>query len=62
MKVDVVDNLVRRAAIVLQNIVIRRTRSRGDFLQDREHLEEVVVGDVCQFGAVVLGDDELAGC
>ena len=52
-------HLMRQAAIVLQNVVVLSSDCRSNFLCRRQYLRELVVGDVCEFGAVMLGDDQL---
>jgi len=59
LTVDMVDNLVRNPAVVLQDIKVLRTNGSGNFLGDGQQLSQRVVGDVCELLAVVLGDDEL---
>lgn len=54
-----VNDLVRDAAVVLQHVVVGRARSGGQLLDNDEDLAEVLVGDVLEGLAVVLGDDEL---
>ena len=54
-----IDLLVCDPPVVLQNVVVFDTLCDGDLLRDFEDLGELIVGDVVQFGAVVLGDDEL---
>lgn len=46
VKVHMIDHLVGRAAVVLQNVIVHCTGSRGDFFEDGEDFEEGVVGDV----------------
>lgn len=55
----VVDQLVRDAAVVLQDVVVLAADGLGDLLGDGQNLGQLVVGDVVQLGAVVFGDDEL---
>jgi len=52
-------HLMGQAAIVLQNVVVLGSDCRRDFLRCRQYLRKLVVGDVCEFGAVVLGDNQL---
>jgi hypothetical protein len=47
MDMHVVDLLMRSAAIVLENIVVLRSRGAGDLGGDRQEVGETVVGDVC---------------
>lgn len=54
-----IDLLMCDPPVVLQNVVVFDTLCDGDLLRDFEDLGELIVGDVVQFGAVVLGDDEL---
>jgi hypothetical protein len=61
VEVNVVDNLVSDASIVLQDVVVFGVYGLGDLLCDGQNLCELVVGDVVEFCAVVLGDDQLAG-
>jgi len=53
-----VHHLMRYPAIVLQDVVIRCARGRGDALGHGHDFREVLVGNVGQFGAVELGDYE----
>lgn len=55
----VIDNLVRDAAVVLQDVVVLAADGAGDARGNGQDLGQLVVGDVVQLGAVVLGDDEL---
>lgn len=59
VEMHVVDDLVRDAAVVLQDVVVGEVLRDGDFLGDGQQLRELVVGNVVQFCAVVFGDDEL---
>lgn len=59
MEMHMIDLLVRQPAVVLQHVVVLDALSNGDLLCDLENLGQLVVGDVVQFGAVVLGNDEL---
>jgi hypothetical protein len=52
---------MRNASIVLQDIVVLDVLRNCNALGYREHFCELVIGDVVQFCAVVLGDDELWG-
>jgi hypothetical protein len=61
MEVHMVHHLVRNASIVLQDIVVLNVLRNRNALRYREHFGELVIGDVVQFCAVVLGDDELWG-
>lgn len=61
MEVDMVDDLVGDAAVVLQHVIVGGARGRGQLLDDDQDLAQVLVGDVLQRAAVVLGDDELGG-
>lgn len=54
-----IDLLMCDPPVVLQNVVVFDTLCDGDLLRDFEDFGELIVGDVVQFGAVVLGDDEL---
>lgn len=46
-------------SIVLKNIVVFQTLCDGDFLRYGKDLGELVIGNVVEFRAMVLGDDEL---
>jgi hypothetical protein len=59
VEVDVIDNLMSDASIVLQNVVVLGIYGLSDLLCDGQDLCELIVGDVVEFCAVVLGDDEL---
>lgn len=59
MEVNVVNHLVSDSSIVLQNVVVACIDCLCDLLCDGQDLCELVVGDVVEFCAVVLGDDEL---
>jgi hypothetical protein len=62
MEMHVINNLMRNATIVLQDVVVLDVLRNGDFLCYSEDLRELVVGNVVEFCAVVLRDDELVGC
>jgi hypothetical protein len=51
--------LVRQTPIILQDIVVLRARSGGKFLSHGQDFCEGRVGDIRQFGPVVLWDYEL---
>ena len=53
---DVVDHLVRHAAVVLQDVVLLCARSDGDLLGDGKQLGQVLIRNIVQLGTVVLGD------
>lgn len=55
----VVNDLVRDAAVVLQDVVVLAPDGLRDLLGDGQDFVQLVVGNVMQLGAVVLGDDEL---
>jgi len=59
MKVDMIDLLVRQPTVVLQHVVVLGARGLRDVLRHLQDLEQLVVGDVGELGAVVLRDDEL---
>ena len=59
MKVHMINQLMRRSPIVLQNIVVNGARGLCDALGHAEDLRQVLVGDVRQLDAVVFGDHEL---
>ena len=59
VEVDVIHDLMSDAAVVLQDVVILSVYGLSDFLCDRQDLCELVVGDIVEFCAVVLGNDEL---
>jgi hypothetical protein len=50
-------HLMCQSPIVLQNIVVLHSNCRGDFLRGRQYLSQLIVGNVCQLGAVVFGYD-----
>lgn len=52
-------HLMRKSPIILQKVVVLRPDCCCDFLCSRQYLSELVVRDVCQFGAVVFGYNEL---
>lgn len=53
----VIYHLMRQSPIVLQNIVVLRSNCRGDLLRGRQYLSQLIVGNVCQLGAVIFGYD-----
>lgn len=55
----VIDNLMRDAPVVLEDVVVLAADGLGDLLGDGQDLGELVVGDVVELGAVEFGDDEL---
>lgn len=59
VKMDMVYLLVSQATIVLQDVVVVVSLSSSNLLGHWEQLSESVVGDIGQFGTVVLGDDKL---
>ena len=59
VEVDVIHDLMSDAAVVLQDVVILSVYGLSDFLCDGQDLCELVVGDIVEFCAVVLGNDEL---
>lgn len=61
VEVHVVHDLVRHAAVVLQDVVLVCAGCAGDPGGDGKEFGQLVVGDVGEFGAVVFGDDELRG-
>lgn len=58
LTVNVVDHLVSHAAVVLQDVILLGTSCDGNLLGDGEQLGQVLVWDVVQLSAMVLGDDE----
>jgi len=56
-----VDDLMRNASIVLQDVVVLDTLGNRDLLCDGKNLDELVVGNVVQLCAVELRDDQLIG-
>jgi hypothetical protein len=54
-----VDHLMSRPSIILQTIPVLRTRRLREFLDYRQDLAQLVVGDVSELCAVVFGDHEL---
>lgn len=56
----VVHDLVRNAAIVLQNVVVLHALCQRDLLGHRQDLGKLIIGDVVELRAVELGDDELS--
>lgn len=59
VEVNMVDNLVSNASVVLQDVVVFSVHRLSDFLCDGQDLSELIVGDVVEFCAVVFGNDEL---
>jgi hypothetical protein len=59
MSTYMVDLLVRDPSIVLQNVVVLDALRNRNTLRHRQDLGELVIGDVVELRAVVLGDDEL---
>jgi hypothetical protein len=57
--VNVVNQLVRNPAVVLQDVEVLDSNGVGDLLCNRKELCQGVVRDVCELLAVELGDDEL---
>ena len=56
--VHMVHHLVRNAAVVLQQVVVRRTRSQRNLLGDGQDVAQRVIGQLVELGRVILGDDE----
>lgn len=54
-----IHDLMSHTSIVLQNIVVLSIHRLGNLLCNGQDLCELVVGDIVEFCAVVLGDDEL---
>lgn len=54
-----IDLLMRKPAIVLQDVVVLKALRDSDLLGYGQQLGELVVGDVVELCAVVFGDDEL---
>lgn len=54
-----IDLLVGNSSVVLQNIVILDPLCDCNPLGYGQHFRELIVGDIVQLCAVVLGDDEL---
>ena len=54
-----IDLLMRKAPVVLQDVVVLDALRDGDSLRHRQHLGELVVGNVVEFGAMVFGYDKL---
>lgn len=59
MEVNVVHDLVSDASIVLQDVIVLGIHCLSNLLCDGQNLCELVVGDIVEFCAVVLGNDEL---
>ena len=59
MEMHVVHLLMRRAPVVLQDVVVRSPGGFGDALRDAQYLVQRLIRDISQFGTVVLWDDEL---
>lgn len=55
---NVVDHLVRHAAVVLQDVVLVCARCDGDLLGHGKQLGQVLVWHIVQLGTVVLGDHQ----
>lgn len=53
-----VDDLVRQSAVVLQDIVFRRTGRYRHLLGDRQNVLQVLIRQLVHLGRVVLGDDQ----
>lgn len=53
---NMVDHLVGHATVVLKNVVLIRARGNRDLLCYREKLRKVLVWNVVQLGAVILGN------
>lgn len=65
MEMDMVDFLVRNAAIVLKHVVAIalfavnvEVERNGNAFGNGQDLAEMLVGDVVELGAMVLGNDE----
>lgn len=48
-------DLMCQSPIVLQNVVVLGPNCKSDFLCCRQYLSELVVRDICEFGAVMFG-------
>ena len=59
VEVDVVDQLVRGAPVVLQHVEVGGALRARHALRHRQHLAQRLVRHVRQLGAVVLRDDQL---
>jgi len=59
MKMHMINHLMRNAPIILQNIVVGRARRLDNLFGYTHYFEEIIVGDVKKFGAVVFRDYEL---
>jgi hypothetical protein len=57
--VNVVNQLVRNPAVVLQDVEVLHSNGVGDLLCHGKELCQGVVGDVCELLAVELGNDKL---
>jgi len=53
-----VDDLVRQSAVVLQDIVFRRTGRYRHLLGDRQDILQVLVRQLVRLGRMVLGDHQ----
>lgn len=58
---NVIDELVSEAAVVLKDVEVLRAGGGGDPLGDGQQLLQRVVRDVRELRAVMLGDDKLQG-
>ena len=54
-----VNKLMCRPTVVLEDVVVLRPACLHEFLDNREDLAQLIIGNVCKFGAVVLRDDQL---
>lgn len=59
MDMHMANFLMGNSSIILQNIVVLRTHSEGEFLGDREELSEFGVWDIMEFFGMGLRDYEL---
>lgn len=58
MEVNMIDFLVGNAAIVLEEIIVGGTSRIDNFLDNRQNLAEMVIGNIGQLGTVVLRNNK----
>jgi hypothetical protein len=61
MSTHMVNLLVRNPSVVLQDVVVLDALRNRDPLRHGQDLGKLVIGDVVELRAVVLGNDELHG-
>lgn len=55
-----IDLLMRKPPVILQDVIVLGARRGGQLLHNGQNLNELVVRDVGQFGAMVFRDHELS--